>query len=484
MKNKLKILGVLIVMAIAICGAFNLSMPKYVFATETPVQETPLEIPAGKFTGVGDYIADQVATVKAEMNLGYEFDCWLATYEDGKTERLSTELEASFTIVKNTNIQALWKKAGTFTVEGADGIASGGSFFIVGESATLKAVMEPGFEFVAWTTVDENGETHVLSTEATYTFKIINNIVIIPTWKKMEYEIVFTENVKQYFNTTVENQTQLTNPNYYEDRMQITISVKEDLFVADLVNKNIKINNVDLDTINGGPMNVSTEISNAEGETGFINVVIKLNIKEDIKIDINYTKMFTLEIVSGNSVDIDDIFSEFINIEEKYYYAKMPDMDYTYLLKENVEMKIDMGLGNNIYTFDSYELGSTKGKTNSVSFSIRENKTFTVVYNVNDDILTDKDVIVSAASCTTNCLAPVLKVLDDRFKVIKGNMTTIKTVDDSLYVFDKIVVLIDDRYGEMKYKLLFPPQWSHMIYTGDPASLANSVKKFWEKAQK
>ena len=49
----------------------------------------------------------------------------------------------------------------------------------------------------------------------------------------------------------------------------------------------------------------------------------------------------------------------------------------------------------------------------------------TIVYNVNDEILTDKDVIVSAASCTTNCLAPVLKVLDDNFKVIKGNMTTI-----------------------------------------------------------
>ena len=49
----------------------------------------------------------------------------------------------------------------------------------------------------------------------------------------------------------------------------------------------------------------------------------------------------------------------------------------------------------------------------------------TVVYNVNHEILTDKDIVVSAASCTTNCLAPVLKVLDDNFKVIKGNMTTI-----------------------------------------------------------
>ncbi len=47
-----------------------------------------------------------------------------------------------------------------------------------------------------------------------------------------------------------------------------------------------------------------------------------------------------------------------------------------------------------------------------------------------------------------------------------------------------IVVLVDDRYGEAKYKLLFPPQWSHMIYTGDPLSLANSVKKFWENTEK
>ena len=49
----------------------------------------------------------------------------------------------------------------------------------------------------------------------------------------------------------------------------------------------------------------------------------------------------------------------------------------------------------------------------------------TVVYNVNHDILTKDDIIVSAASCTTNCLAPVLKVLNDNFKIIKCNMTTI-----------------------------------------------------------
>ena len=49
----------------------------------------------------------------------------------------------------------------------------------------------------------------------------------------------------------------------------------------------------------------------------------------------------------------------------------------------------------------------------------------TVVYGVNDDILTNEDVIVSAASCTTNCLAPVLKVINDNLGIEKGFMTTV-----------------------------------------------------------
>jgi len=49
----------------------------------------------------------------------------------------------------------------------------------------------------------------------------------------------------------------------------------------------------------------------------------------------------------------------------------------------------------------------------------------TIVYGVNDDILDGSEKIISAASCTTNCLAPVLKVLDDHFKIIKGMMSTV-----------------------------------------------------------
>jgi len=49
----------------------------------------------------------------------------------------------------------------------------------------------------------------------------------------------------------------------------------------------------------------------------------------------------------------------------------------------------------------------------------------TIVYNVNDDILDGSEEIISSASCTTNCLAPVLKVIDDNFDIEKGYMTTI-----------------------------------------------------------
>ncbi len=49
----------------------------------------------------------------------------------------------------------------------------------------------------------------------------------------------------------------------------------------------------------------------------------------------------------------------------------------------------------------------------------------TIVYGVNDDTLTADDLVVSNASCTTNCLSPVAKVLNDEFGINRGFMTTI-----------------------------------------------------------
>ena len=49
----------------------------------------------------------------------------------------------------------------------------------------------------------------------------------------------------------------------------------------------------------------------------------------------------------------------------------------------------------------------------------------TIVYNVNHEILTSEDKIISGASCTTNCLAPVLNLINKEFGVEKGFMTTV-----------------------------------------------------------
>ena len=49
----------------------------------------------------------------------------------------------------------------------------------------------------------------------------------------------------------------------------------------------------------------------------------------------------------------------------------------------------------------------------------------TIVFNVNDDTMDANDRIISVASCTTNCLAPMAKALHDSFGIQLGTMTTI-----------------------------------------------------------
>ena len=60
----------------------------------------------------------------------------------------------------------------------------------------------------------------------------------------------------------------------------------------------------------------------------------------------------------------------------------------------------------------------------------------TIVYNVNHDTLDGTEQVISAASCTTNCLAPVLKVLNDNFGIEKGYMTTVHAYTNDQSVLD------------------------------------------------
>jgi glyceraldehyde 3-phosphate dehydrogenase len=60
----------------------------------------------------------------------------------------------------------------------------------------------------------------------------------------------------------------------------------------------------------------------------------------------------------------------------------------------------------------------------------------TVVYGVNHTTLTDKDVILSNGSCTTNCLAPLAKLLNDEFGIKNGFMTTIHSYTNDQNIVD------------------------------------------------
>ena len=69
----------------------------------------------------------------------------------------------------------------------------------------------------------------------------------------------------------------------------------------------------------------------------------------------------------------------------------------------------------------------------------------TIVYNVNHDTLTAEDQIISAASCTTNCLAPMAKALNDYMPIQAGIMTTVHA-----YTGDQMILDGPQRKGDLR----------------------------------
>ena len=69
----------------------------------------------------------------------------------------------------------------------------------------------------------------------------------------------------------------------------------------------------------------------------------------------------------------------------------------------------------------------------------------TIVYNVNHEALTNEDTIISAASCTTNCLAPMAKALNDAFPIQSGIMCTIHA-----YTGDQMTLDGPQRKGDLR----------------------------------
>lgn len=100
------------------------------------------------------------------------------------------------------------------------------------------------------------------------------------------------------------------------------------------------------------------------------------------------------------------------------------------------ELKVDVVI-ESTGAFSSKEAASAHldaGAKKVVISSPAKGDLKTIVLGVNDEILEDSDLIVSNASCTTNCLAPMVKVMDDSFGIERGFITTVHayTADQNL----------------------------------------------------
>ena len=84
-------------------------------------------------------------------------------------------------------------------------------------------------------------------------------------------------------------------------------------------------------------------------------------------------------------------------------------------------------------------MGHLKNKAKKVLISAPSNNAdLTVVYGVNDNALKENHNIISNASCTTNCLAPIAKVLNEKFGISAGFMTTVHSFTSDQKILDSI----------------------------------------------
>ena len=61
-----------------------------------------------------------------------------------------------------------------------------------------------------------------------------------------------------------------------------------------------------------------------------------------------------------------------------------------------------------------------------------------IVFGINDEKVKSDDKILAAASCTTNAIAPVLKLVDDNFKIVNGHIETVHAYTNDQNLIDKL----------------------------------------------
>ena len=157
-------------------------------------------------------------------------------------------------------------------------------------------------------------------------------------------------------------------------------------------------------------------------ETNNKKIEIKhINNRTDLK---NCSQLLKYDSVHGK-------FNAEIKCNEKYLFINKKKISYSRETelskinwkKNNVDIVLEC-TGKNNSKEKSFQHIKNGAKKVIVSAPCK-NADKTIVYGVNHKSIKKNDLVISAASCTTNCLAPVAYVLNQKFKIEKGFMTTI-----------------------------------------------------------
>ena len=111
------------------------------------------------------------------------------------------------------------------------------------------------------------------------------------------------------------------------------------------------------------------------------------------------------------------------------------------------KLKVDVVLEcTGFYTSKDKAMAHVKAGAKKVVISAPAgNDLPTIVYNVNHTTLKPEDQVISAASCTTNCLAPMAKALNDAYPIVSGIMTTVHA-----YTGDQMILDGPQRKGDLR----------------------------------
>ncbi|MDP2227000.1 MAG: glyceraldehyde-3-phosphate dehydrogenase [Moraxellaceae bacterium] len=122
------------------------------------------------------------------------------------------------------------------------------------------------------------------------------------------------------------------------------------------------------------------------------------------------------------------------NFIKVIYAAKPEDVDYSeygihdaILIDNTGKLKDEEGLGRHL---------TCKGIARVILTAPAKGNIKNVVFGVNSDTITDDDKILSAASCTTNAITPVLQVLNNRFGIISGHVETVHSFTNDQNLID------------------------------------------------